>query len=259
ENNMVNITAEINMPQKEYDRRIAAVFAKGPKNEIFLVHTGKVGGGRQGIGKKTFRAFYQGDQLINLVWPDGLETLDICIGNLNDNSLKFQIAHFVKEVDRFKKFAVDDEIIHGGITSTNDEPTFTPEFTGKRKNYVLNGTVESISYHGQVVGALRSELECNGFNTANDGYRDLFVTKDKKMLVLFEVKTDLTSSSIYASIGQLMYHSIMQEPLPKRVLVVPGRPSTQTKTVLKKLGIEILEYSWQDDIPIFNDLNKLKF
>jgi len=77
------------------------------------------------------------------------------------------------------------------------------------------------------------------------------------MSVLFEIKTDLTTSSIYGSIGQLMYHSVMQEPHPMRVLVIPGKPNTQTKTILNKLGIETIEYTWQNDSPVFKNLKQI--
>ncbi len=256
ENTMVSITAEINMPAEGCNRRIAAVFAKNQKEETFLVHSGKVGGGRKGIGKKSFRKFYRGDQQVKLLWPDDLETEHICIGKLDDKSLRIQVAHFIREASRFKKFAVEGVLPGDDENISTEDPKFTPEFSGKRKKYVLDGTVESISYHGQVVEALNKELETGGFETANDR-RDLFIIKKNNMSVLFEIKTDLTTTSIYGSIGQLMYHSILHEPKPLKVLVVPGRPDSHTKIILHKLGIMTLEYFWQNNIPVFKGLEEM--
>ena len=256
EKTMVGITVEINMPEEGYNRRIAAVFAKNQKDETFLIHSGKVGGGRKGIGKKAFRNFYRGNQLVKLLWPNGSQTQDIYIGKLGDRTLRNQVTRFIKEVSRFKKFIVEGILPDIEVITPPGDPTFSPEFSGKRKSYVVNGTIESISYHGQVVGALNKELESRGFKTANDR-RDLFIIKNNKMSVLFEVKTDLTTSSIYNSIGQLMYHSVMQEPDPMRVLVIPGNPNTQTRIILNILGIEIIEYTWQGDCPVFKNLEQV--
>jgi hypothetical protein len=254
---MVGITAEINMPEEGYSHRIAAVFAKNQKDEIFLIHSGKVGGGRKGIGKNSFRDFYRGNQQVKLLWPDGKETEDICIGKLNDSSLRIQVAYFIKEVSRYKKFVVEGILHENNEKISIKDPMFTPEFSGERKNYVLNGTVESTSYHGQVVGALNKELEINGFKTANDHSRDLFILKSNKMAALFEIKTDITTTSIYGSIGQLMYHSVLHDPMPLKILVIPGKPDSQTKTILEKLGIEILEYIWRNNIPAFKNFNEI--
>jgi len=252
---MVAITVEINMPEKGYNRRIAAVFAKNQKDETFLIHSGKVGGGRKGIGKKAYRDFYRGNQLVKLLWPSGFESEDICIGKLG-SSLRIQIAYFVREVERFKKFVVDGVISDGRENNPIEDPSFTPEFTGKRKKYVLDGSVESKSDHGVVVSALNVELEASGFKTANDR-RDLFIIDNQKMSVLFEIKTDLTTTSIYGSIGQLMYHSVMQEPIPNRVLVIPGKPDLQTKAILNKLEIKVVEYTWHNDSPVFKNLKQI--
>jgi len=165
ENRMVGIVAEINMPEEGYNRRIAAVFARNQKDEIFLVHSGKVGGGRKGIGKNSFRDFYRGNQLVKLLWPDGLETEDICIGKLGDRTLRIQVAHFIKEVSRFKKFAVEGVLLDSEESTSTKGPIFTPEFTGKRKTYALKGSIESISYHGQVVEALNKELESSAVSS----------------------------------------------------------------------------------------------
>jgi hypothetical protein len=64
EEKMVPITAEINFNYDEYSRRIAGIFICDNKKDIYLAHTGKIGGGRKGIGKHAFQNFYRGRQTV---------------------------------------------------------------------------------------------------------------------------------------------------------------------------------------------------
>lgn len=255
-NSMVNITAEINMYKKWNDRKVAAAFAKNPDGDVYLIHTGKVGGGRTGIGKETFRDYFPGsDQYVSVRWPDGVYSDEICIGKVGDRLLLNNVSHFVKEVDKFKTLVTQGKLPETESVEPLEGPNFTPEFSGKRKKYTLNGSVEANCTHGQVVSALNSELKSKGHKTASDRSRDLFILKGKKVNVLFEVKTDLTTTSIYGAIGQLMYHGAAQKSEPKRVLVVPGKPGKKTQKILQKLGIKIVEYTWHRDLPVFKKLN----
>src|SRR5436309_1681201 len=51
---LLSITCEINPPKIGIDRRCAGLFVKDERRNIFLAHSGKVGGGRAGIGKTAF-------------------------------------------------------------------------------------------------------------------------------------------------------------------------------------------------------------
>jgi len=255
---MVNITVEINMPYQGYDRRVASVFVRDRNNNIYLTHSGKVGGGREGIGKKAFLDSYRGKQIITIAWPDRNETKAICIGKLGDKNLPRQIAHFIKEVARVKEYVVSRKTKVWKEPEQLDDPTFDPEFTGKRKGYKPKEPIESICDHGRIVSALNDELESRGLKTANDRSRDLYVYNPKKnMDILFEIKTELSSSSIYSSIGQLMYHGASQEPAPTRVLVLPGVPDNKTRMILNRLEIQVMEYSWEGNEPKFSNIDQI--
>ena len=255
---MVNITVEVNMEYQGYDRRVAGAFVHDGKNNIYLTHSGKVGGGRKGVGKEAFWNSYRGNQIVTITWPDRTETKAICIGKLSDKNLPRQIAHFVKEVARFKKYVVSGKTKDRKEPELLDDPTFKPEFSGNRKGYRPKGPIESKCDHGRIVSALNDELESRGLKTANDRSRDLYVYNSKKnMDILFEVKTDLSSSSIYSSIGQLMYHGASQEPTPTRVLVILGVPDKKTRRILNRLEIEVIEYSWEGDKPEFSNIDQI--
>jgi hypothetical protein len=165
-----------------------------------------------------------------------------------------QIAYFVKEVARFKAYVKGGQSELPEKLESLSDPSFDPEFSGKRKVYAPQDVIESNCHHGIVVSALNEILESKNFRTANDRFRDLYVYDDnKKITVLFEIKTDLATSSVYSSIGQLMYHGASQNPPPRFVLVVPGAPDDKTKVILSKLRIDVLEYYLSNNKPEFSD------
>ena len=255
---MVGITVEINFNYQGYGRRVAGTFISDDNGDIYLAHSGKVGGGRRGIGKEAFWKFYRGNQIVSVRWPDKVDAEVICIGKIGSPSLPAQIAHFVNEVARFKQSVTNGSakllLQEGSLTN----PKFTPEFTGKRRGYLPHDTIESVCNHGLIVSVLSRILEDKGFHAANDRFRDLYLyDDDRHITTLFEIKTDISTSSTYTSIGQLLFHGVSQDPRPRLILVIPGTPDARTKKVLNKLNIEILGYSLSGSEPEFLNLGTL--
>ncbi|WNZ60945.1 hypothetical protein QEG98_34295 [Myxococcus sp. MxC21-1] len=52
---------EINPPLSGINRRIAGGFAADESGRIYLIHRGKVGGGKKGVGKVAFLRWYTGE------------------------------------------------------------------------------------------------------------------------------------------------------------------------------------------------------
>ena len=64
---------------------------------------------------------------------------------------------------------------------------------------------------------------------ANDVPRDLYVFSFKgRVRMLFEAKTDLSTSSIYGAVGQLMLHAAVEPKEPRLIFVAPGTPKPKT-------------------------------
>jgi len=98
------IIVEINPPKEGIDRRISGTFIEDNERNIYMAHRGRVGGGRKGIGKKAFMAWYQGT---TSVVKDGDKYRDmIVIGALDDKELVNKLAAFTKIVSVFKDEAV---------------------------------------------------------------------------------------------------------------------------------------------------------
>jgi hypothetical protein len=61
----------------------------------------------------------------------------------------------VWEIDRFKKSAVRNKSLN---QSHKHKATFSPEFLGRRKTYVVQGEIEAQCDHGPLISALAEEL-----------------------------------------------------------------------------------------------------
>lgn len=98
-----SITVEINIPFKEIDRRIGGAFGYDLKGEVMLLHRGRIGGGRKGIGKKLLFERY-GDETI-LVDDGGVISEFCLIGSFNSEFLPMNIGHFISEVFEIKNLS----------------------------------------------------------------------------------------------------------------------------------------------------------
>lgn len=99
----LTISAEINPPREGINRRCAGVFAADDRDEIYLTHSGRVGGGRKGIGKANFARFNQSSERVKLNWPDGRQTDAFLVGRLGDPRVPTHVADYVRTVERFKR------------------------------------------------------------------------------------------------------------------------------------------------------------
>lgn len=95
------ITIEINSPLSGINTRIAGAFARSGAVELFLLHRGKIGGGRKGIGQALFEERYKGEWVTAL--EDGPPSRFALIGALESRELGQRISRFVHEVDAMKR------------------------------------------------------------------------------------------------------------------------------------------------------------
>lgn len=250
---MVSITSEINFPLQGIDRRIAGVFARDIDGIPIVVHRGKIGGGRKGIGKSLFEENYKGE------WEtvrDGLRHSNVAlVGALTSSHFCTQVSLFIHEVDRIKRLS---------LTGTpKDLPfhishTFSKEFSGK-KAYTVGQEVESQCDHGLIVNDLASLLSNRRLTCGNDRNRDLYiVNKSGNISALFEIKTDITLTSLYAGVGQLLLNSAGMAKNSKLILVTPNKLGKALRGRLTTFGIDSLVFVWKGSKAIFPRFNSLK-
>lgn len=102
-----SIVCEANIPNGNLcNRKIATVLAKDDGGSVFLCHSGKIGGGKKGIGKKFFEENYN----IPLPWKKiqdsrGLRNMLVIGSFLSSGAFLRQLSNFVREVRRIKKLS----------------------------------------------------------------------------------------------------------------------------------------------------------
>ncbi len=101
---MLSITVEINPPHEGVNKRLGDVLLKDDNGEVILAHTGKVGGGRKGIGAASFSQYWKAKTKIDLksvVVPElGKEV--IIMGHVKSQETIKKIAEFVRTVQDYK-------------------------------------------------------------------------------------------------------------------------------------------------------------
>jgi hypothetical protein len=98
----LSITVETNPPHEGVDRRVGGAFLEDEQGQVYLAHSGKVGGGRKGIRSSAFLSRYtQGERVFV---PERAAQL-IILGCVNDPKVAGGLAAYVREVARFKEEA----------------------------------------------------------------------------------------------------------------------------------------------------------
>jgi len=245
----VSISCEINFPMEGIDRRIGAAFVSADERDVLIVHRGRIGGGRKGIGSELFRDNFSGSWLVT---QDASRESEVAVvGALAAERSPKQIAAFVREVERIKRLR---NASAGPFVQPQFQPNeFEKEHAGKRR-YSLSRSIEADCDHAIVVNALRDKLATMRYTVGNDRFRDLYIHKNGLLTCLFEAKSDTSTTNIYTAIGQLYLHSANLPSRPKLFLVVPNDLDQDLERKLAKLKINVVRYSWAGDEPEFATL-----
>lgn len=111
-----SIVVEINIPTDGLNRRVSGMFAIDDETEsVFLLHRGRIGGGRKGIGKNSFISWYS-RPLIEVQNEDEIEKA-LLIGDISKDDFVKNLAGFVRNVASFKLFATSDEVNEASFLS----------------------------------------------------------------------------------------------------------------------------------------------
>jgi hypothetical protein len=246
----ITITCEINFPLCGIDRRTGGAFAQDRAGHIFVVHRGKLGGGRKGIGKSLFENTYRG--VWEVMEDGGEETPVALIGVLHSPRFARQIAQFVRKIARIKEsasarspqaeltleeFAIHEELI--GASYRDEEREIGAECD-----------------HSLIVRDLADTLRERGFRSGNDGHRDLMVmNRMGRIRAVFQIRTETTLPDIHAGATQLLLNGLSLPDDPLLVLALPREPESGLREKLKRLNIAILTYEWQGERALFAGLD----
>lgn len=251
ENSSNSITVEINFPYKGVNRNVGGVFGVDEANRILILHRGKIGGGRVGIGKQLLFNNYRDEPVLAL--DDGVENEFCSIGTIGTRYFARQVRNFVSEVDRIKRLATTHD--QAPFNKLNDF-SFTQE-SGGTSTSELSKKVTIERTHGIVVNALAQLLETQGHHVGNDCNRDLYIHRRKKITSLFEIKRTTSPQSLYTAVGQLIVYSLPLGYPVNMFLVLPQKLNVSVeKRLRQEHNIRTLYYEWNDGEPVFKNINR---
>lgn len=248
----LSITCEINFPKEGTDRRIGGVFAADGKGRIFVVHRGKLGGGRKGIGKALFERQYRG------VWvdmEDGEEVASVAVvGLLPSPRFARQLSQFVNKIDKIKDMAAPPS---AQMEMGFDDLRLREELLGMRHCELLRDMASECD-HGLIIRDLAAALKELSWKFGNDGLRDLMaVDKEGQVAAVFQAKTNNLPKSVQEGATQLLVNSLHFPRLPRLILTLPEPLEAAMTAKLRRLNIETMIYAWRANQAVFPGLDKL--
>jgi len=242
----IPITCEINFPLHGIDRRMGGALAKDRHGRIFVVHRGKIGGGKKGVGKSLFDKHYRGAWA---VMEDGdCETAVALVGSLNSPRFVRQTIQFIRKIDSMK-----DSISRRSsqMEMAFDDARFREELIGAVCGPSERYPVSDCD-HGLIVLDLHVALKKKGIKTANDPVRDLFaVNANGQTVAVFQIMTAHSTSALNAGIASLLLNNVDLISKPLLILVIPAGIDPALAGKLKQIGIDTLEYGWRGDCAVF--------
>jgi len=255
EANILSTTAEINFPWEGIDRKTGGAFAKDAWGNIFVIHRGKIGGGKKGVGKSLFEHNYRG------VWSlmeDGDSITQIAvIGALNSSRFAIQIALFVKKIEKLKLKSTEASSPQTEINFA--EITFREDLVG-----AVPSSPESKIFTAcdcdLVVTSLANLLMRWKFRVGNDTKHQLFLIDPSKGKIshVFEVLVDFKEKSVMAAAGKLLLKCAASEASSLPIIVLPEDGINTYKQELQKIDISVIGYRLEGERIIFPDLEKIK-
>jgi hypothetical protein len=128
---------------------------------------------------------------------------------------------------------------------TNGESDFRNPYS------LLEKTIIPSADHARITNALLDRLTLEGYNAKRTRLIDTCILDENDEIShIFEVKSLLTTQSLYTAIGQLLIYGLRHQA--KYYLVTENTISSELKTDVSALGIEVVTFKWQDKRPVFD-------
>jgi hypothetical protein len=214
------IAVEINI--RLDDGQTEGFFAKDEIERLYLMHSGRPGGGKRGVSRKNFLKWLK-PELLPVFQTAGPTRAGILIGQLDAPNIPDRIEHFVRQVRSFKDAVDAGDLDNAAFKQKAAEwAEYRMEFSG-RKSGTVNVDLDYVSFHGEIVHALKKWVEDRQDGrgrTTNSPLIDLLVHHDGRLTDVYEVKTSGARQVLYTAIGQLVVHSAGDAQV-RRHLVLP--------------------------------------
>ena len=251
---VLSIASEINFPWAQIDRKTGGAFAEDACGNVFVIHRGKIGGGKKGVGKSLFEHNYRG------VWSfmeDGDSISQVAIiGALNSPRFALQAAQFVKKIEILKSTATPSTQTEMNFS----EITFREDLVGSAPSSVEDEVISSCD-HDLVVGELVALLQRQKIKIGNDTESELFTVdpSENRISYIFEVLTDTKEKNVLAAAARVLLQTSATALNPLPVLVLPEDKVNSYSKELQRINISVIGFHWQEEKVVFSGLEKIKF
>ncbi|MDV2080484.1 hypothetical protein [Marinobacter xestospongiae] len=247
----LQISVEINTPFSGANQQVSGYFARNPDDgQVYLMHSGRVGGGTKGVGKSAFLA-WSNHTLAPAMDSDGNQRFGVVVMPVNGVNATRSAIRYLESIVEFKK------AVRNGEISTVDfqrklsvfEDYYAESF-GRRKGR-RKSNIDYLSRHGEVVEALKSWREQKRLDGKSRFVKnvqiDLGLEVGGVLSELYEVKTSSSRSDMYTAIGQLVVHSCGSSTQRYLVLPSPAKIPLDVEASLNELKIQVIQYELTKD------------
>lgn len=242
----LQISVEINTAYEGRNDQVAGFFARdNDTGSIYLLHSGRVGGGTKGVGKSAFLA-WSGKPPVDVVDSSGGVREGVLVMPVDSIAASRSAVRYVDIIARFKLAVRAGDMETPEFQRKKKElDDFYAEARGRRKGR-RSAQIDYLSRHGDVVDALNSwrisKHLPKGARVVKNVLIDMGVAVGRDLVEVFEVKTSTARSDVYGAIGQLMVHGTAADC--RRVIVLPHKETiaADITEALQRLNIELLRF-----------------
>ena len=97
------IAVEVNIPVRGMYRRVEGFFARDDQGDLYLMHTGRLGGGANGTGGNAFPEHYGEERLREAQYDTGIIRRGFVVACLADENPIAQLLHYVQTIEDFRE------------------------------------------------------------------------------------------------------------------------------------------------------------
>lgn len=242
----LDISVEFNTVYEGRNDRIASFFARDSETgSIYLMHSGRVGGGTKGVGKENFLA-WSNQRLVKVLDSSGKIKESIIVMPITGIAATKPLFRYIDTIAKFKQAVRDGELTSSEFQKKKKEfSDFYSESSGRRQGK-RSEEIDYISRHGEIVDALYAWRNSNPLPKkgclVKNFLIDLGVAIDKNLIEVYEVKTSSKRINIYTAIGQPMVHGVSNKC--QRTLVLPHdqKLAQDLQDTLEHLNIKLLTF-----------------
>jgi hypothetical protein len=242
----LGITVEVNTSYEGRNDRAAGFFARDRESgAVYLVHSGRVGGGKRGVGKNAFRA-WSNEPLVEVIDSRGHTRHGILVTSIKGATASHSVSRYINLVRDFKRAVDAGQIATPAFQrKQKDYEDFYSEGRGRRRGR-RSSLIDYVSHHGDVVDALHAWRKARQMprhaRLVKNVYIDLGVTSGGNLVEVFEVKPSAARQSIYSALGQLMVHGNADNC--RRTVVLPQSESLSNdlRKAFARLGVQLLRF-----------------